>query len=105
MMATKLETLKWLAVDFDGTLSDTNEDFSIGSPIKENIEKLRECTELGYKVIIHTARHWEQYMEIEEWLVKHDVPFKFIQCGKILAHRYIDDRAIPADAKSWSELL
>lgn len=104
-MATKLDSLKWLAVDFDGTLSKTGEDYEIGEPIYENIEKLRECTDLGYKVIIHTARHWEQYIQIEEWLVKHDVPFKFIQCGKILAHRYIDDRAISADEPSWRDKL
>lgn len=97
--------LKWLAVDFDGTLATVNPDYKIGVPIQENIDKLKACTDLGYKVIIHTARHWEQYSEIEEWLEKYGVPFKFIQCGKILAHRYIDDKAINANDWDWVEGL
>lgn len=99
-----LNELRWLAVDFDGTIATKNEDYSIGNPIPENIHKLWECTALGYKIIIHTARHWEDYHKIEDWLNKHEVPFKSIVCGKILAHRYIDDRAIPADA-DWKQYL
>ncbi len=97
--------LKWLAVDFDGTLCKVNENYVMGEPITENVRKLKECTDKGYKVIIHTARHWEQYKEIEQWLNDHEVPFKFIVCGKILAHRYIDDRAFNANEKDWSALL
>lgn len=99
-----LEKLKWLAVDFDNTISMPGEFYEIGPPIHANIAKLRECVELGYKIIIHTARHWEEYHLIEAWLEQHNVPFKSIVCGKILAHRYIDDKAIPADA-DWKEYL
>ena len=59
---------------------------------------------MGYKVVIHTARHWEHYKYIEEWLNEHDIPYKSIICGKLLAHRYIDDKAIPADAE-WKDFL
>lgn len=96
--------LKWLAVDFDGTIASKNSDFTIGQPIQENIKKLQECIDLGYKIIIHTARHWEDYSKIEEWLINNNIKFKAIVCGKILAHRYIDDRAIPADA-DWKDYL
>lgn len=97
----ELTTLKWYAIDFDGTISTKHPDHRIGEPIPENIEKLREIDRAGGKIIIHTARHWEDYIKIEEWLEKYDVPYKFIQCGKILAHRYIDDRAINAEEESW----
>lgn len=104
-MATKLEELKWLAVDLDGTLAHTEApDYTLGDPIASNVEKLHKCVQKGYKVVIHTARHWEQYNVVEEWLNKHEIPYKAIVCGKLLAHRYIDDRAIPADAE-WEEWL
>lgn len=103
MMGT-LNELKWLAVDFDNTLQTPNESYEIGEPIHANIAKLRECVDLGYKIIIHTARHWEEYHLIESWLDKWNIPYKSIVCGKVLAHRYIDDKAIPADA-DWKEYL
>jgi len=98
--------LKWLAVDFDGTIatSSGHPDYIIQDPIIENIEKLKRCSEKGYKIVIHTARHWEDYKAIEEWLDNHQVPYKAIVCGKLLAHRYIDDKAIPADAQ-WEDYL
>lgn len=97
----KLTELKWYAIDFDNTLMRTGEGFSFGEPIEENIKKLREIKDAGYSIIIHTARHWEDYINIEEWLDKHQVPYKMIICGKILAHRYVDDKAVPADKESW----
>ena len=99
-----LDKLKWLAVDFDGTIAQANDDYTIGEPIIENINKLRECVALDYKIIIHTARHWEDYILIEKWLNKHKVPYKQIICGKVLAHKYIDDRAIKADSDWVKEL-
>lgn len=100
-MATNLDRLNWYAVDFDGTLAQKNPDYSIGEPIYENLLKLDKVVEAGYKIIIHTARHWEDYKAIEAWLDEHNVPYKAIVCGKILAHRYVDDRAISADEESW----
>lgn len=100
----ELNELRWLAVDFDGTLATKNKDYSIGEPIFQNINKLYDCVAMGYKIVIHTARHWEDYHKIEDWLNRYEVPYKSIVCGKILAHRYIDDRAIPADA-DWSKFL
>lgn len=103
-MGTNLKTLKWLAVDFDGTLAESMPDYSIGPPITENIAKLLKCSEKGYKIIIHTARHWEEYKPIEEWLDQYNVPYKAIVCGKVLAHRYIDDRNIDIN-KEWVDQL
>lgn len=105
-MSKHLTELKWLAVDLDWTLarSGPGPEYDLLDPITENIEKLKACVEKGYKVVIHTSRHWEHYSYIEDWLNDNGVPFKAIVCGKLLAHRYIDDKAIPADA-NWVDFL
>lgn len=97
----KSDDLKWYAVDFDGTLMQSGPNFGYGDPIPENIAKLEKVVAKGYKVIIHTARHWEQYKNIEAWLDRYQVPYKAIVCGKLLAHRYVDDKAIPAGKSTW----
>lgn len=104
-MATMNE-LRWYAVDLDGTLAHKIPDYTIGDsrigePIAENVEKLRAVVDKGYKVVIHTSRHWDNYSLIEEWLDKHNIPYRGIVCGKLLAFKYVDDRAINADKRSW----
>lgn len=98
--------LLWIAVDLDGTLAEpiwtpANPVSAIGDPIKVNVVKLREAVRAGYKVVIHTSRPWSDYEAIEAWLRHHDIPFRSIQCGKLLAAAYVDDRAIHASDSSW----
>lgn len=93
----QLDRLGWLAVDFDGTLCEStwspeNPHATPGPPIVENVEEARRCAGEGWKIVIHTSRGWADYNVIEAWLIHHDVPFRSIVCGKLLAHRYIDDR-------------
>ena len=89
--------LRWLAVDLDQTLAESNwspdNPFAPpGDPIKENVAELRRCVSLGFKIVIHTARSWAEFEVIEKWLNHHDIPFKTIVCGKLLAYRMVDDR-------------
>jgi hydroxymethylpyrimidine pyrophosphatase-like HAD family hydrolase len=98
--------LKWIATDLDGTLAEPiwtpeNPTSAIGDPIKVNVAKLREAVRAGYKVVIHTSRPWSDYEAIEAYLEYHDIPFRAIQCGKLLAALYIDDRGRHADESSW----
>ena len=98
--------LLWDAVDFDGTLahgtwSVENPTAVPGAPIWANLHKLLDLVEAGRKIIIHTARPSSDYELIEAWLKHYDVPFHQIVTGKLLAARYIDDRAVPADADTW----
>lgn len=98
--------LLWDAVDFDGTLaygtwSIENPTAVPGLPIQENVAKLRALEDAGRKIIIHTARPSSDYELIEAWLIHYGIPFDRIVTGKLLAARYIDDRAVPADAESW----
>lgn len=101
-----LNTLKWAAVDFDGTLAESswsaeNPTHEPGEPIWSNVYKLMMLRAHRYKIIIHTARAWADYLVIEEWLNRYGIPFNRIVCGKLLAHVYIDDRGINADEKTW----
>lgn len=94
--------LLWAAVDFDGTLTEsvwTPEDpvATPGPPKLSSLVKVRDLHLAGYKIVVHTARPWADYEIIEQWLVRHRVPFKGIVCGKLLAAVYIDDRAIHVD--------
>lgn len=96
------EKLIWAAVDLDGTLAESVwPEKGIGKPIKRNVVKLRELHTRGWKIVIHTARGWEDYELIESWLRYYDLPFSRIVCGKILAQIYIDDRARHAEDSHW----
>lgn len=94
--------LKWAATDLDGTLAHSIwPELGIGEPIWKNIGKMNELIDEGYKIVIHTSRHWSDYEMIEQWLEHYNIPVTKIVCGKPLAKMYIDDKAINADAESW----
>jgi hypothetical protein len=98
--------LKWLAVDLDGTLAEPlwtpdNPTTRVGEPIWRNVLKLRTAVAAGWKVVVHTSRPWTDYETIELWLLFHGIPWDKIQCGKLLAALYVDDRARHAEAESW----
>lgn len=98
--------LLWAAVDLDGTIAEPiwtpeNPTSEIGAPIEENVDKLFELVENGYKIVIHTSRPWTDYEAIEGWLNYYNIPFRSIVCGKLLAKIYIDDRARWSEATSW----
>lgn len=95
-----------VGVDLDGTLAEPlwspeNPTDEIGDPIPENIVKLRELADAGYRIYIYTSRPDWQVELIERWLEKHEIPYRDVRTGKPLFKYYIDDRAIPADAESW----
>lgn len=98
--------LKWLAIDLDGTLAESiwsheNPTSAIGDPIGRNVAKLRKAVAAGYKVVIHTARPSTDYEAIEAWLIRHEIPFRSIVTGKVLAALYIDDRGRHESEESW----
>lgn len=99
--------LKWAAVDLDGTLAEgiwTPEDptSKIGPPMYGQLEKLNGLVAMGWKIIIHTARPWHDYEQIEAWLNFYHVPWSQIICGKLLAGIYVDDRAVNALDSVWT---
>jgi capsule biosynthesis phosphatase len=102
--------MKKLIVDLDGTITkgDTS-DYRNVSPNLDVIEKLRFYKNLGYEVIIQTARNMRTYEGnvgkinihtlpiITEWLDSHEVPYDEIHVGKPwcgFEGFYVDDRAV-----------
>lgn len=95
------DELIWAAVDFDGTVCYStwrvdNPTAPPGEPIWENIRKLNQLIDAGYKIVIHTSRAWADYVVIEHWFNHYGIHFDKIICGKLLAKVYVDDRAVNA---------
>lgn len=96
------DELIWAAVDLDGTLAEPCWPHpGIGAPIQAGWIKVQRLVDAGYKIVIHTARGWEDYELIESWLRHWGIPFSRIVCGKVLAAVYVDDKAVNASADSW----
>lgn len=101
--------LKWAAIDLDGTLAEGVwtpgcDGRQIGRPIERNVRKLEELRWSGYKIVIHTSRGWEHYESVESWLQWWGIRYDKIQCGKLLAACYVDDRAVESERHSWLPL-
>jgi len=87
------EEMKWVAIDLDATLCESSyPDYIPHHPLPNARRGVLDIKRGGYKVIIYTSRPWAHYRQIEDWLLKHKIPFDRIVCGKLLAKIYIDDR-------------
>lgn len=105
--------MKKIIIDLDGTLTNADtKDYRNVSPRLDVIERLISFKELGYYVIIHTARNMNSFNcnigkinihtipVITEWLDKHGVPYDEIVVGKPWCGTdgfYVDDKAIRPD--------
>jgi len=92
---------KLLAVDFDKTLTDPNQDewgpaFE-QEPNEEIVEATKEAYFDGKKVVIWTARQWPEAPQIAGWLTAHEVPYHGLRCGKGGADKYVDDKTVTPD--------
>lgn len=99
--------LRWLGVDLDNCLACNTgyPDFSLTDPVvgaKKAMEKLNAD---GWKIIIYTARHWQDYELIEKWLDKYNIPYRRIVCGKLFCKWLIDDRAIGFRNDDWDDVV
>lgn len=98
--------LVWAGIDFDGVLADNSgwPDFEILEPLDGAKEAMEKMEADGWKLTIYTARPWADYQKIEDWLIKHGIPFRRIICGKPLFRFMIDDRNIEFNGK-WQDAL
>jgi hypothetical protein len=102
----RLTSLKWAALDFDGCVAESkwtpeNPTYEAGLPVEGALEKTLELVQAGFQITIHTARPWSDYSYVEAWLIHYGFPFRRIIMGKLLAHMYIDDRAVNSREQSW----
>lgn len=104
---------KVLVVDLDNTITieDPKTPYSEKEPNLKLIEKLREYKELGFEIVLHTARRMRTHKNNEakvvasmakvtyDWLDRYEVPYDGLKFGKPYAENafYIDDRAIRPD--------
>lgn len=113
-----------IAVDFDGTLCNSNYP-DCGSPFAGGKQALEKFRKLGYLILIYSCRscHWhydlypnvkretpvaerDTVVNMRKWLIEHDYPFDEIDDGskgKPFADFYIDDRGITF-ANNWSSI-
>lgn len=85
-----------ISLDLDGTLVEdatTIMDLSF-RPIKGAREFTRKLKKDGFEIFIYTARPNTQAKEIRNALVKNGILFDHVICNKIIAHYYLDNRAI-----------
>lgn len=109
-----------IIIDLDGTLTeaDTN-DYKEVKPKMKVIQKLQEYKELGFTIVIMTARNMRTYdgnigkinihtlPVIISWLEKNNVPFDEIIVGKPWCGKegfYVDDRALRPDEFSRMDI-
>lgn len=95
-----------IAVDLDGTLAEYNGWKGIdhiGKPIEKMVKKVVDAHNDGTTIYIFTARIADErgarknkiLHYIEDWLLKHDIPFDEITCIKHKVIReFWDDRAV-----------
>lgn len=93
-----MENPDLIGVDFDKTLTDPDQDewrpaFK-QEPRPEMIEEVVEAYKSGHKIIIWTARQWNEAPQVKGWLTAHEVPHHGLMCGKGGADKYVDDKCV-----------
>ena len=96
MSKIKFNELRWILVDFDLTIcnNDGFPNFLPTTVIEGARKALKKISDMGYKVIIFTARPYADYQLIEDFMDSNDLEYRRIICGKPLARYQIDDKAI-----------
>ena len=86
--------LRRIGYDFDGTIAKSLWPIRhAGPPIKKNIELIKQQYEDGFEIEIFTARADSDREYLEDWLIRHDVPFSRVICGKPLFNEYYGNEA------------
>ena len=93
-----------IAVDFDGTLCE-NKWPDIGAPNTKLIEALKDCKNIGCKLILWTCRRGRRLRKVVKWCKEQGLIFDAVNRNlpevikhfgsdtrKIFAHTYIDDK-------------
>lgn len=103
--AVKMDKLKWYGVDLDNTLAEPIwPKPGIGKIKKGAKEAIAKIIKSGKKIVIHTARPWGDYENIERWCKDNKIPVKAIVCGKLLVEWYIDDRGVEFSG-DWGKVI
>lgn len=98
-----------LAVDFDKTLTDPDQDewnpALHQEPDERVIQETREAYQSGVKVVVWTARQWSEASQVAGWLAAHEVPYHGLRCGKGGADQYVDDKTMTPEEFTGEESI
>lgn len=111
--------MKTIVMDLDNTISFTqNGDYSAAEVDIEVVAKMREYKEMGFKIVIHSARNMRTYdgnlglinantlPVVMRWLDENDIPYDEILMGKPWCGFdgfYVDDKSVrPNEFKELS---
>ena len=102
--------MKTIVMDLDNTISFTkNGDYSAAEVDIEVVAKMREYKEMGFKIVIHSARNMRTYdgnlglinantlPVVMRWLDENDIPYDEILMGKPWCGFdgfYVDDKQL-----------
>jgi len=103
-----------IAIDLDGTVADyTDIDFSKveddpqelmkAKPIEGALAGVKKLHEEGNTIVFYTSRDHGSKEITEKWLTEHGFPFHHVEMEKLVAHIYIDDRAI--NGCDWGHVM
>ena len=103
-----------IAIDLDGTVADcTDVDFSKADedscelmkskPIKGSLEAVKKLYEQGNTIVFYSSRDHGSKDITEKWLKEHGFPYHHVEMEKLVAHIYIDDRAI--NGCDWGHVM
>lgn len=94
-------------VDIDGVLfhNGDHKNYEHATPIKENIDLIRNAWKAGHEIVLHTSRLKKDRRKTARSLNKHDIPYHSLVCGKPRADVYIDDKALPVLPNYGAKLL
>lgn len=102
-----------ISVDFDGTVVLAGVHPEVGAEITGAADTLKECVDLGAKLILNTCRHgealyaainWFDERKIELWQVNRNPHFPDAK-GKTYAHIYVEDRGLGIPLKRLTGIL
>lgn len=95
---------KVIAFDFDQTIAMYSPKYwktkyvvkvPVRAKCNEQVRRLmKDLAAQGHKIVIYTSRWWGDYATIEKWLLKEEVPYHDIICGRFKADCYICDKSI-----------
>ena len=116
--------MKRIIIDLDGTITAAEtSDYENVTPNAAVVARLREYRELGFEIVIHSARNMRTHAGnvgkinvhtlplILKWLDRHDVPYDEVHVGKPwcgFEGFYVDDKTVrPSEfaALDYAELI
>jgi predicted secreted acid phosphatase len=103
-----------IAIDMDGTVSDSSMlnfaevdndpgELMKAKPINGALEGVKKLYRQGHTIVFYSSRSNKCKKTTEKWLKKHGFPFHYIEMEKLVAHVYIDDRAI--NGCDWNKVM